>query len=232
MPVWKKSGNTVLSTPMFLKDSIDKNIPHVLIDLRPATDATSGFIQGAVTVPAAEIGGARDRFPSDKKAPVVLYAGDTKSAIDAFKVLRAWGYSNTTILEGGIEAWKKAGYPVISGTPGTDIVYVPKPRPGEISVDDFKRIAETLPADTLILDTRDEDEAMQGMLKGAQNIPAQDLPSRLTGVPKEKEIITHCTTGVRAEMAYHILKEAGYRARFLNAAIRIDKDGKYEISKE
>mgnify|MGYP000458473827 CR=1 FL=1 len=33
-------------------------------------------------------------------------------------------------------------------------------------------------------------------------------------------------------MAYHILREAGYKVRFLNANIKIDKDGKYEISKE
>lgn len=39
-------------------------------------------------------------------------------------------------------------------------------------------------------------------------------------------------TGVRAEMAYHILKESGYRVRFLNANIKIDSSEKYEISKE
>jgi len=33
-------------------------------------------------------------------------------------------------------------------------------------------------------------------------------------------------------VAYLILKEAGYKVRFLNADIKIDKDGKYEISKE
>jgi hypothetical protein len=31
---------------------------------------------------------------------------------------------------------------------------------------------------------------------------------------------------------YKIPKEVGYKVRFLNANIKIDKDGKYEISKE
>jgi rhodanese-related sulfurtransferase len=73
---------------------------------------------------------------------------------------------------------------------------------------------------------------MQGMLKGARNIPTQEISGKLSEIPKDKEIVTHCITGVRAEMAYLILKDAGYKVRFLNADIKIDKDGEYEITKE
>ncbi len=215
-----------------LKDSIEKDIPTVLIDLRPVDEARKGHIGGAVSVPSSEIANAKEKFPADKRAPVVLYSGDTKSALESFKIVRGWGYTNTSILSGGFEGWKKAGNPVAAGEIKTAVVYVPKPRPGEISIEDFKRIAETLPQNVLILDVRDEDEAMQGMLRGARNVPTQEISSRLAELPRDKEIVTHCVTGVRAEMAYHTLKEAGYKARFLNASIKIDKDGKYEISKE
>lgn len=232
MPEWKKAGKLILSTINFLKDNIDKDIPQVIIDLRSPDEASRGFIPGAVSIPSDRIANMKDKFPADKKAPIILYASDTNSAIEAFKIVRGWGYSNTSVLEGGIGAWKKAGYNLAGGKLSETIVYHPKPRPGEISVEEFKQIAETLPSDKFILDVRDEDEAMQGMLKGAKNIPTQEVPGRLTELPKDKEIITHCTTGVRAEMAYHILKEAGYKVRFLNANVKIDKDGKYEISKE
>lgn len=232
MPGWKKKGNLVASTVSNLKEFIEKDIPHVLVDVRPTDIAKKEHLKGAVSIPLKEIGTAKDRFPADKKAPIVLYANDAKTVVDAFKVIRGWGYINTSVLEGGIEAWKKTGNPVISDELKTTILYVPKSRPGEIGVEDFKKIAETLPADKFILDVRDEDEAMQGMLKGAKNIPAQDIKSRLSEIPKDKNIITHCSTGVRAEMAFHTLKEAGYNVRFLNANIKIDKDGKYEISKE
>jgi rhodanese-related sulfurtransferase len=70
------------------------------------------------------------------------------------------------------------------------------------------------------------------MLKGAVNIPAGKITERAAEISKDKEIITHCTTGIRAEMAYDDLKELGFKVRFLNAVIQIDKDGKYEITKK
>jgi rhodanese-related sulfurtransferase len=232
LPAWKKAGNLVVSTAGYVKENMDKDIPQILVDLRPADETKREHISGAVSIPGAAVNAAKDRLPADKKAPIVLYAGDAKTAADAFNVIRGWGYTNISVLDGGIDEWKKSGNPVASGEPQTVIVYVPKPRPGEITIEEFKRLAETLPQDKLILDVRDEDEAMQGMLKGARNIPAQEISGKLTDLPKEKEIIAHCVTGVRAEMAYLLLKEQGYKVRFLNADIKIDKDGKYEITKE
>ncbi len=38
--------------------------------------------------------------------------------------------------------------------------------------------------------------------------------------PKDKRIVTHCSTGVRAEMAYTVLKQAGFaNVAFLNAPV-------------
>lgn len=232
MPEWKKAGKLVLSTVNFVKDNMDKDIPQVIIDLRHPEEALKGFIPGAVSIPSERIANMKDKFPADKKAPIILYASDATSAIEAFKIVRGWGYSNTSVIEGGIEAWKKAGYNLVQGRLGETILYVPKPRPGEIPIEEFKQIVESMPTDKFILDVRDEDEAMQGMLRNAKNIPAQEISKRLSEIPRDKEIIIHCTTGVRAEMAYYILKEAGYKGRFLNANIKIDKDGKYEITKE
>lgn len=232
MPAWKKAAKEVVSTAKNIKDNIDKDIPQVIVDVRPKEDAQKGHIPGAVSIPIKEIDTAKYKFPADKKATIIIYAADYKDMLDAFNVVRGWEYSNAAILKGGIDAWIKEGYPLEKDKLKTEIAYVPKPRPGEIVIEEFKIIAETLPADKLILDVRDEDEAMQGMLKGAKNIPSQEIAKRLAEIPKDKEIIVHCVTGVRAEMAYHTLKDAGYNARFLNANIKIDKDGKYEITKE
>lgn len=220
------------STVASLKEYMDKDIPYVLVDIRPLDEAKKEHIKGAVSVPLKGIEKSKDRFPADKKAPIIIYCDVTKLSEEAFIIARKWGYSNLTYLAGGIEAWKKAGNPVVSGDLATTIVYVPKPRPGEISIEEFKKIAETKPADKFILDVRDVDEASSGMLVGARNIPAKDISSKLSEIPKDKEIITHCITGVRAEMAYHMLKESGHKVRFLNADIKIDKDGKYEITRE
>jgi rhodanese-related sulfurtransferase len=232
IPAWVKNNFLVLS-PKFLKEAwIDKEIPHILLDVRPAAEAAKGFIKGAVTLPAADVAGAVTKFPpKDKKPPIMMYddkGGD--SAKTAAKALIAAGYT-VDIITGGIEGWKAAGYPVESGTLATNIVYVPKPRPGEISIEEFRKIAMNTPADTLILDVRNTDEGNAGMIKGAKLVPDEEILQRLAEIPKDKKIITHCSTGIRAEMAYHKLKEKGYNVQFVNANVTIDKDGKFEVSK-
>ena len=229
---WKKAGYFVVSSVQSLKEYLEKGIPFVLIDLRPTDEAKRGHIIGAVSVPGKDLPNEREKFPSDKSAPIMLYDNDTKSGWDDYALVRGWGYTNVSVLEGGFDEWKRSGGLVISGEVATRIVYVPKLRAGEISIEEFKRIAETSPPDKLLLDVRDEDEAMQGMLKGSLNVPSWDLKDRLKEIPRDKEIILYSDSGLRAEMAYHMLKEAGFKVRFLNANIKIDKDGKYSIIKE
>ena len=230
MPVWKKSGNLVVSESAALKDYIEKDIAHVLIDLRDVAAAKKGFIQGAVSIPAKDLSVAKEKFPADKSAPIILYSDKEDAA--AYTTVSSWGYKNTSVLSGGLAAWQKEGGTLAKGELSAAVSYVPKPRPGEISIEDFKTLAEKGVPDKIILDVRDKDEAMNGMIIGAINIPAGEIKDRLKELPKDKELITHCTTGIRAESAYDDLKEAGYKVRFLNAIIQIDNDGKYEITKK
>lgn len=57
------------------------------------------------------------------------------------------------------------------------------------------------------------------MIKGATLIPDEEILDRLSEIPKDKKIITHCSTDVLAEMAYHELKEKGYVVQFANAKV-------------
>jgi rhodanese-related sulfurtransferase len=43
-------------------------------------------------------------------------------------------------------------------------------------------------------------------------------------LPQNKEIVTHCRSGLRAEMAYNILRNANVNARFLNDKVEILED--------
>jgi len=62
------------------------------------------------------------------------------------------------------------------------------------------------------------------------NIPADDLDKEFVKLPKDKNIITLCNTGTRAEMAYHVLKAKGFRkVFFVNAKLEIE-DGKPTIA--
>ncbi len=239
MPAWRKAGKGLEATNVFIDDMIKKDMPFILIDIRKAKRLKEGFIQGAVSLPSRIFEPSLEYLPNDKKAPIILYgdAADMRDAAELAQIAISKGrYRNVSVLKGGYEGVATASPHLIKtgdiSPVKTKLAYTAKPRPGEVQIVEFKKIADTLPEDKLILDVRDEDEAMQGMLKGAKNIPAQAISSRLAEIPKDKEIFVHCVTGVRAEMAYLNLKEAGYKVRFLNADIKIDKDGKYTITKD
>ena len=233
MPAWKKAGKLTIQCAPCLLSRLKLEIPTIVVDLRPTAEAETGHLPGAVSIPISEVSRAYDRFPKDKRAPMVLYSNDTESAIQAFEFISIWGgFTNIAVLQGGLPEWQKIGGKVETGVMATKIVYEPKPRPGEISVEEFKRIVEAKPSDKYILDVRDSEEAESGMLVGANNIATQDILRRILEIPKDKEIIIHCTTGVRAELAYLALKDAGYKTRFLNAIIKVDPNGRYEITKE
>jgi rhodanese-related sulfurtransferase len=232
MPEWSQRNVGVMS-PSALKEAwFDKDIPHVLVDARAAADVQSGFVKGAVAIAPEQVKAALPGFPArEMKAPIMVYdGGDGARALATAKLINVAGYVNVNVIEGGMRAWRAAGYPVASGTPATKIVYAPKPRPGQIPNDEFRKIVAATPADVLLLDVRNRDEGNSGMIKGAKLIPDEELAGRFAEVPKDKRIVVYCNTGVRAEMAYHKLKERGYNVSFVKADIEIDKSGKVKIT--
>jgi rhodanese-related sulfurtransferase len=232
-PEWA-TRNYQVTTPAFVKAAyVDRDIPHVMIDARTKEDAASGHIKGAVSVPAGQEKAVLKSLPPAKlNAPLIVYDGrGGDQAVAVAQALVKAGQQNVLVLNGGMIGWQAAAYPVESGTPAlTQIAYAPKPRAGSIPMAEFTTLAKSTPADVLILDVRNPDEASAGMIKGALLIPDEELLARIGEVPKGKRVVTHCLTGIRAEMAYHKLKEAGFNAAFLNNEIEVAKDGSFKIT--
>lgn len=227
IPVWAKKSPLAL-TPKLLKEAwLDKGQPIIVLDARKAA---KGVIPGA----AAMVDGSEkstNRLYQFRKAkpPVVVYDEDgAKNAQVVAKAIVAAGQP-AMVLAGGVAAWKQAGYALADGAPAAEIVFVPKPKPGSIPVDQFKALVAAIPTDTIVLDVRSPDEIASGAFKGALNIPADQVAGRLAELPKEKRIVCHCSTGTRAELTYNVLKGAGYtNVAFLNAPVEWD-GGKVEI---
>lgn len=201
----------------------------MLVDIRDKAEAAKGYIEGSVSYTTDQLKDAQKNFPPFKDAPIIIITDDQAQAKKAFATVREWGFMNAAILEGGVKGWTQAGNPLKQGQLGTKIAYVPKPVQGSIEPDQFTAIAKSKPKDTIIIDVRDKDETAKGMLKTAINIPTQEIGGRLSEIPKDKKIIVHCQTGVRASMAYQTLKEAGYDVQFLNSQIQIKPDGKFRV---
>jgi rhodanese-related sulfurtransferase len=62
----------------------------------------------------------------------------------------------------------------------------------------------------LVLDVRNLGEYEASHLKGALNIPVDELRFRLDEVPRGRPIVVHCRSGFRSHLALRILKQNGF----------------------
>ncbi len=199
-PAWKKAGHPTESTFDYVRT---ENI--VLIDLRdPQVVEKTGFIPKAVNVPLAKLPEYEDKFPSFRRAPIVLYSDKKEDALKAFKIIREWGYPNVTILGGGIQSWIFQGLDLATGPIAKEITYQRRYQPHEASPQEFMKAVQE--GNAVIIDVRMPHEYQKGHFKGAINIPVDDIIAKADQIPKDKPIYLYCATGVRAEMAMHNLK--------------------------
>lgn len=221
-PGWKKSGRYFVAADEFVEKG---NI--VLIDLRPAAAVAEGHIGRATNIPFAELEAAKDSIPV--KAPVVLY-GDGDEAEKAAALVSKWGLKSVALVNGGLAGWQAAGHPLTKEPAATAVSWVRKLGKNEISMADFEKIAEAPSPETVILDVRSGEETKAGKLTHSQTIPLDQLEARLAELPKDKEVLTHCSTGARAEMATEALVKAGFKSRFLVANVECEAVGDCSIS--
>jgi hydroxyacylglutathione hydrolase len=62
----------------------------------------------------------------------------------------------------------------------------------------------------MILDVRGISEYQESHIEGAVNIHVGYLKDNLEKLPKEKEIVVHCMTGIRSSLAASILQGEGF----------------------
>ncbi len=73
-----------------------------------------------------------------------------------------------------------------------------------------------------LLDVRGEGEIKRlGALKGAINIPVDDLRARIGELSKETPIIVSCLSGLRSYIAERILKQNGFKVKNLDGAFSL-----------
>ena len=73
----------------------------------------------------------------------------------------------------------------------------------------------------MIVDVREPSEFAESSIPGARNIPLGQLmakePQKM--LPKDKEIVVHCRSGIRGEKACNFLKARGYKVKNLEGGI-------------
>ncbi|WP_063659517.1 FAD-dependent oxidoreductase [Aliivibrio fischeri] len=80
---------------------------------------------------------------------------------------------------------------------------------------------DNLNENQILLDVRNPTElTTAGYIKGAINIPVDQLRQRIHELPKDREIIIYCQVGLRGNVAYRQLVNNGFKARNLIGGYR------------
>jgi len=167
-------------------------------------------------------------------AEVVFYEENSgMKAARGLWFLEYFGHQKVSVLDGGLQAWKKAGYPVTTDTtpPKGTQFKVSEKRETLATADD---VLKSIGNDRVkIVDTRSEDEYMGRLVRAARggavpgavhlewthNIatdggfkPEAELRAMYEklGVTPDKEAVAYCQGGYRAAHTYLALRLLGY----------------------
>jgi rhodanese-related sulfurtransferase len=168
----------------------------IVLDTRHANEFTQGFIPGSISI------GLEGRFaewagsllPFDQ--PILLVTEPGKERETIVRLARV-GFSKVSgFLEGGFEAWKKAGEEI-------DLII-------DVEADELMM---DIPHDPqlVVVDVRRETEYADGHLRNAINLPLQEMmdPGRMADFDENQNLYVHCAGGYRSVIASSLLKRQG-----------------------
>ncbi len=187
-----EQGTKPLSSENF--EHIANETGAVVLDVRHQAEYIKGHIPRSIFIGidggfAPWVGA----LIADTKQPILLVVPQGRVEETITRLSRV-GFDNTIgYLEGGFEAWRKAGkdYDTITSIPASE----------------FKTILEK--EEIPVFDVRKENEFVSEHINKAYNSPLDFLNDYLTEFPEEKTFYVHCAGGYRSVIAASILKSRG-----------------------
>lgn len=227
-PDWKKNGGLVAVSVQYLKSLMDKGSNMVVIDSRPKKRKyDKGHIPGAISVPDSQFEKHANKLPADRDTPLYFYCGGLKCKLSSKSAEKAidLGYTKVRVVPEGYPGWKKAygtGKPPAVKKGGES---------GSISIASFKEIMNSQPGSILVVDVRDADEYRDATIRGAINIPINQMEDKMDTLPTKKPIVFFCGTAGRAGEAYDMVQmfRPELETYFLNAEVTLTGDGGYKL---
>lgn len=221
---WRKSGHAVAVAPSGASRILSRNEPLLVLDIRSAVDWNKGHIAGSISTPAASFSVDMMRVKGRNfKLPLLIAGYDESDSHDFLTHPALSGYHNNgeiSYLEGGMAAWLRSGLPV-SVDSSLPILTALAPQ-GEIGFREFSALWKVAGNGTVaLLNIKEEDDKVPGVL----HLPFSTLSERLKELPRDRELIIYCYTGTTALIAHHLLKNNGFRSRFLNRTVDISEKG-------
>jgi rhodanese-related sulfurtransferase len=182
-------------------------------DVRAVREYMAGHIPGTIALPGGQAVQRTDDFVAIRSAPIVLIDEHGVQADLTATWLRRMGLSRVAVLDGGIEAWRRAGGALAEGRPratplGWDeaVREVRMCAPAECA----QRLAGT--ESIVVLDVDGSRHYRNGHVADAVWVPRGDLEARIGQVAASHAtpLLVTCATGVQSVLAAATLRAAGY----------------------
>ena len=125
------------------------------------------------------------------------------------------------------------GQPTLQNDLGGVIIDYMQRHPEEYTttIHQLKEKLEAKDQSLYLLDVRTPEEMAGGFINGATQIPVDQLPRRVEEIPKDKEILAYCASGVRSALATLYLRARGFKANSLDHGIHEWVEAGYPIEK-
>ena len=237
-PGWMHvAGNYPEVSIEWLKKQVDETAEMVLVDSRPKRKKyDQGHIPGAISIPDMAFDKMTDQLPAEKDKLLVFYCGGFKCKLShksAEKAL-ALGYTNVKVYSAGYPEWKATvGAATTAKAAAAPAIKAGKEE-GSIDIEYFKEVVSTQPESIYLVDVRDADEYANGSLKGAINIPVDQLEARIKTLPLDKPIVFVCGTGARSGESFYMVQDLRPELKqvyYLDAEMTFSKDGSFTVKK-
>jgi rhodanese-related sulfurtransferase len=96
-----------------VRQQLEEGVLCYVVDVREDHEVASGMVPGAIHLGKGILERDIEAAIPDKLAPVILYCGGGYRSVLAAENLQKMGYTQVWSMEGGIKAWKEAGYSVL-----------------------------------------------------------------------------------------------------------------------
>ena len=98
-----------------VKARLDRGERFELVDVRENSEWEADRLEGARHIGRGVLERDIETLIPDKNTPIVLYCGGGYRSALAADNLQKMGYTNVISMDGGMRAWREAGYPVEPG---------------------------------------------------------------------------------------------------------------------
>ncbi len=116
---WNLFGDNMSGMRLLPPVEVTRLINHehaVLVDVRTQEDFTQGHIINAINIPQADLEARQTELDKYREKPLVLYCQTGTVSGRMSRALKHQGFSNVSVLKGGVQAWKSAGMPLARET--------------------------------------------------------------------------------------------------------------------